>query len=79
MFRLFSLFFKDSPIINKYLSISGITIFMLYIIYNTNEILLKYKNNKDYCIKGAYDYYLDIINIFVKLLEYKKSESKYNK
>ena len=43
-------------------------IFMLYIIYDTNKILLKYNNTNDYCIIGALDYYLDVINIFIDLL-----------
>jgi len=41
---------------------------MLYIIYDTNKILLKYNNTNDYCIIGALDYYLDVINIFIDLL-----------
>ena len=68
--QLISLCFKDLQIYNKFIAISSIIIFMLYIIYDTNNILLKYKNNNDFCIIGALDYYLDIINIFINLLRY---------
>lgn len=40
-------------------------LFSIFILYDTNNILLKYKNNDVDCIRGALDYYLDIINIFV--------------
>mgnify|MGYP003325965619 CR=1 FL=1 len=63
-------------VINKYtiyqkvLSIISLVIFILYIIYDTNTILLKYDNTNKYCISGALDYYLDIINIFLDILKY---------
>lgn len=40
-------------------------LFSIFILYDTNNILLKYKNNDVDCIRGALEYYLDIINIFV--------------
>lgn len=43
-------------------------LFMVFIVYDTNEILLRYKNNSSYCIRGALDYYLDILNIFKFLI-----------
>ena len=52
----------------KVFAVISLTIFMLYIIYDTNKILLKYNNTNDYCIIGALDYYLDVINIFIDLL-----------
>lgn len=39
-------------------------LFMVFIVYDTNKIVLRYKNNSSYCIQGALDYYLDILNIF---------------
>lgn len=68
--QLISLCFKDLKIHNKFIAVCSIIIFMLYIIYDTNNILLKYKNNNHFCIIGALDYYLDIINIFINLLRY---------
>jgi FtsH-binding integral membrane protein len=70
MIQLISICFKDLQIYNKFFAVSSLIIFMLYIIYDTNNILLKYKNNYDFCIIGALDYYLDIINIFINLLRY---------
>ena len=63
--QLISICFKDLQIYNKFLAVSSLIIFMLYIIYDTNNILLKYKNNNDFCIIGTLDYYLDIINILL--------------
>jgi FtsH-binding integral membrane protein len=57
---------KDKNEFNKYISISIIIIFSLYIIYDTNNILLKYDDNK--CVDAALDYYLDIWNIFTSYL-----------
>jgi len=68
--QLISLFFKNTKTYNKFLALCGLIIFMLYIIYDTNNILLKYQNNHDFCILGALDYYLDFINIFINLLKF---------
>ncbi len=49
------------------LSISIIILFSIYIIYNTQQIL-----RRDYAgdfITASMDYYLDIINIFIRLLD----------
>ena len=48
----------------KNISITIIIIFSLYILYDTNKILLKYDNNKANCIKGALDYYVNFLNLF---------------
>ena len=53
----------------KIFAIISLVIFILYVIYDTNIILLKYKNTTDFCITGSLDYYLDVINIFVDLLK----------
>lgn len=54
---------------NYYLSRLAVLLFSLYILYDTNNILLKYKNkDKTDCIMGALSYYLDIINLFTEYL-----------
>ena len=55
-------------IYQKGFAIVGLIIFVLYIIYDTNKILLKYDNTTQFCITGALDYYLDVINIFIDIL-----------
>jgi FtsH-binding integral membrane protein len=66
---IISLFTKKSKKINKSIAIVTIVIFSLYILYDTNNILLKYKNkNSTHCIMGALDYYLDIWNLFSSYL-----------
>lgn len=64
------IFINKYTIYQKVLSIISLVIFILYIIYDTNTILLKYDNTNKYCISGALDYYLDIINIFLDILKY---------
>jgi FtsH-binding integral membrane protein len=54
---------------NYYLSRFVVLLFSLYILYDTNNILLKYKNkDKTHCIMGALNYYLDILNLFTEYL-----------
>ena len=55
-------------IYQKAFAIISLVIFILYIIYDTNKILLKYDNTTQFCIMGALDYYLDVINIFIDML-----------
>ena len=43
---------------------AGLILFSIFILYDTNRILLKYNNINIDCIRGALDYYLDILNIF---------------
>jgi FtsH-binding integral membrane protein len=54
---------------NYYKILSGILLFLfsLYIIYDTTNILIRDIYNGDF-ITASLDYYLDIINIFVNLL-----------
>ena len=53
----------------KNISYISVAIFSLYILYDTNRILLKYQNkSKSDCINGAMEYYLDIINLFTNYL-----------
>ena len=54
---------------NYYLSRFVVLLFSLYILYDTNNILLKYKNKDNtHCVMGALSYYLDIINLFTEYL-----------
>jgi FtsH-binding integral membrane protein len=66
--QLVFMFIGNYETYQKLFSIVSLVIFMLYIIYDTNKILLKYDNTTDYCIIGSLDYYLDIINMFIDLL-----------
>jgi FtsH-binding integral membrane protein len=53
----------------KNISYISVAIFSLYILYDTNRILLKFQNkSKADCINGAMEYYLDIINLFISYL-----------
>ena len=65
--RIVSFFSPYSKTRDKLLTVFALILFSVYIIYDTNNILLRYdsiKYERD-CILGALDYYLDIINIFV--------------
>ena len=56
---------------HRYLTAIGLILFSVYIVYDTNTIL-----QKDYYgdyITASLDYYLDIINIFVRLLNYNRN------
>ena len=65
--RIVSLFSPYSKTRDKILTTFALLLFSVYIIYDTNTILLRYDaiNYDRDCILGALDYYLDIINIFV--------------
>jgi protein lifeguard len=65
--RIVSFFSPYSKGRDKILTTFALLLFSVYIIYDTNTILLRYdsiKYERD-CVLGALDYYLDIINIFV--------------
>jgi modulator of FtsH protease len=63
---------KKSTELNKKISTVAVVLFSLYILYDTNNILLKYKNNnKVDCIRGSFYYYLDVINLFTSYLDIK--------
>ncbi len=59
---------KRSNSFYRNISYISVIIFSLYIMYDTNRILLKYQNNSENCINGALDYYLDIFNLFTNYL-----------
>jgi hypothetical protein len=62
--QIFNLFYR-STILVKILAAIGIVIFSGYIIYDTNVILQR--NYYGDFITASLDYYLDVLNIFVKL------------
>jgi len=64
--RLINNFISKSSTITRNLTIFALIIFSIYIIYDTNTILQK-NYNGDF-ITASLDYYLDIINIFTKLV-----------
>ena len=66
--RITTIFLKSSEFQERTLTIFGLILFSMYIVYNTNNILLKYRNGNIDCIRGAVDYYLDIINIFIRTI-----------
>jgi FtsH-binding integral membrane protein len=63
--QIFSFFYK-STILSKTLAAIGIVIFSSYIVYDTNIILQR--NYYGDFITASLDYYLDILNIFTKLV-----------
>jgi len=67
LFEIFARFYTV-PVTDKTIIAVGIVIFSLYIIYDTNQILQR--NYYGDFITASVDYYLDIINIFVKLSSY---------
>lgn len=68
LFQLINLFSGKSSIMTKVISVIGILIFSVYIIYDTNTILQR--NYSGDFITASLDYYLDILNIFVDLLSF---------
>jgi FtsH-binding integral membrane protein len=64
--RLFNYFTAKSSAFSKGLTIFGLILFSVYVIYDTNTILQK--NYYGDFITASIDYYLDIINIFIKLV-----------
>lgn len=66
---IISMFSNNSKMYYKIIGIVCIILYSLFILYDTNNILLKYKNDKNSCIMGAIDYYLDIINLFTTYID----------
>lgn len=59
-------FISESSLLKKILVIGSLMLFSLYIMFDTNSILQR-NYNGDF-ITASLDYYLDIINIFISLL-----------
>jgi len=67
--KFIGVFSEQSKQYYKNISYISVSIFSLYILYDTNRILLKFKNkSKSDCINGAMEYYLDILNLFTSYL-----------
>lgn len=64
IYRISSLFFQRNEKREKYISLFVIFLFSLFILYDTNNIMLRYENTGVDCIRGSLDYYLDLLNIF---------------
>jgi FtsH-binding integral membrane protein len=65
--NLISLFMREYTLLHRALALIGILVFAAYIVYDTNQIL-----QRDYrgdFVTAAFDYYLDIINVFLNLLK----------
>ena len=60
---------KPGDTTSKYTTVFGMLLFSIFILYDTNNILLKYGESKIFCIRGALDYYLDIINLFTQAID----------
>ena len=54
--------------ISKILTVFTLFIFSIFILYDTNNILLRYENTGVDCIRGSLDYYLNLINVFSSML-----------
>ena len=65
---IITMFSKPSKKMNKAISVIIVLVFSLYILYDTNKILFKYDKSSTSCIRGALNYYLDILNLFTAYL-----------
>jgi FtsH-binding integral membrane protein len=68
--RIVLLFNPSASPLYKFINVISLVIFSLYILFDTNNILLRFQNTKHDCIQGALSYYLDIINIFSSNLNF---------
>ena len=66
IFSIVNIFTGGETIPSKVLSFFGLILFSIYIVYDTNTILQR--NYSGDFITASMDYYLDIINIFLDLL-----------
>lgn len=69
--QLVLMFSGTSSMFIKGLSVAGLVLFSLYIIYDTNNILQR-EYSGDF-ITASLDYYLDILNIFIDLVSFNSS------
>lgn len=63
------LFINPSKKAQRIKAAIALVIFGLFVLYDTNQILQREYPNDDF-VTAAMDYYLDIINIFVNLIQY---------
>lgn len=64
IYQIVSMFIPESQANYKLFTTIGLIVFSLYVMYDTNQILLKYQNSDIDCVRGSLDYYLDIVNLF---------------
>ena len=57
---------NKSPLVQKVVTIIGLALFSAYVMYHTNIVLQK--NYSANFVQAALDFYLDFINIFVRVL-----------
>jgi len=57
---------NKSPLVHKVLTIVGLALFSAYVMYHTNIVLQR--NYSANFVQAALDFYLDFINIFVRML-----------
>jgi FtsH-binding integral membrane protein len=66
--RIFTMFSGKTEEYKKWLSTIGITIFGLYVAYDTNNILKRADYYQGDFVTASMDYYLDVINLFGNML-----------
>lgn len=67
-----SSFMKTTSVFKKGLAIATIFLFSIYVVFDTNQILVR-----DYAgdfVTAALDYFLDILNLFLSIVSYTNSE-----
>lgn len=66
--ELINIFLMNNTL-NMILCIAGLGVFVGYIAYDVQRILRYYEETENMAIIGAFNLYLDFINIFIRLLE----------
>jgi len=67
-----SLFMNTTSVFKKGLAIATIFLFSIYVVFDTNQILVR-----DYAgdfVTAALDYFLDILNLFLSIVSYTNNE-----
>ena len=74
-------FFPDSPIVDEVLASLGAGLFCLFVVHDT-QMIMKKLSPEEYIV-ASIELYLDIINLFLKILRImgknKKKKSKVSK
>ncbi|KAL6503466.1 hypothetical protein OROGR_025389 [Orobanche gracilis] len=66
-FALFRIFFHVGKVVGQVIACIGTLVFSGYIIYDTNNLIQRF--NYDQYIEAAISLYIDIINLFLQLLQ----------
>jgi FtsH-binding integral membrane protein len=72
--QIVMIFVNPDKTIKKIILYIGIILFSIFVMYDTNEILFRYKMYNGNYVHPAMDFYLDFINIFIKLLSLENLE-----